>query len=382
MSSLGKHAIKLGTDAAKLGINTLQTGVNIAGNVVDTARVLGKAGTDITSYAAVTAAGVTNSAKDIAISTSKTAAGVAEVAGEIAISGAKLAASTTAILANLSKNVETISQNSIERRENLEKIKNKEVENLKNLKDVENTKKTELQIANLEANTNIEKQQILDAAELAKQQQILKAEQDIQNLEIENEQNKINSQFDRELSRVENIQNEKNFKQSLMYGFETDEEPYNVRSTLYEEVGNKKYFKYFFPIGVIDTKTGIFFAIVLPESDSPRINDELICKDKDGNVVKITFENVVKKRIFRRPTTKIEPFVTVTKLNPVSNNSETQPVPGKLMFGVKTYFKYKQPVRQGGKSRRQIKKHRVGYKKTKKRKNTKTRNKRRTNYKA
>lgn len=388
---------ELGKNASKLVLNTSNTSLELANKGVETVGVVTNAGLDaagkITTSGLQTTANVVEQAGKITTSGLITTAGVTDSAGKMLLSGVNVAASTTAIIENITKNFETISRHSTKRQEELEQIKDKAVENLKKLKDVENTTETELKIASLVAdeknkkqkildNAELAKQKILDDAELAKQQQIAIAEKAIQDLEIENEQNKINSQFDRELSRVENIQNEKNFKQSLMYGFETNKEPYKVGSTLYEEVGNKKYFKYFFPIGVIHPKTGVFFAIFLPESDSPRINDELICKDKDGNVVKITFENVVKKRIFRGPTTKIEPFVTVTKLNPVSNNSETQLVPGKLLFGVKTYFKYKQPVRQGGKSRRQIKKHRVGYKKTKKHKNTKTRNKRRTNYKA
>jgi hypothetical protein len=111
------------------------------------------------------------------------------------------------------------------------------------------------------------------------------------------------------------------------------------------------------------------------------MQNQLMCKDTDGNDVIIEFRSVIEEqswiaqKLKKQQKTVIKPFVKVK----VDGNEKS--LDGEVLFKKKLFFTYLDPVTQGGKSRRQIKKHRMGLKKTQKtqkRKNTKTRNKRRT----
>jgi len=159
----------------------------------------------------------------------------------------------------------------------------------------------------------------------------------------------------------------------------------------------KEDFQYFIIVGVLDkNKNGLPFFELHPEdlsykqaNDIKRTN-KLNYKDTDGNDVRIVLRKIWITGFFRSFETIIEVYDVNTPPKLI--------ITGIPVFLKKKYFRFKQPVPRasmqhnsvfavtpqtqipayGGKSRRQIKKHRKGLKKTKKRKNTKTRNKRRT----
>ena len=157
-------------------------------------------------------------------------------------------------------------------------------------------------------------------------------------------------------------------------------------------------FQYFIIVGVLDKKKEkLPFFELHPEDLSYKQDNDikrtnmLTYKDTDGNDVRIVFKKKYITGVFARYETLIDVYDV---------NTNTLIITGIAVFFKKKYFKLNQPVTfapkqpisvldlpnlpkwkqisVGGKSRRQIKKHRVGYKKTKKHKNTKTRNKRRT----
>lgn len=347
MTSLGEKAATLGKSTADLAIKGLQTGVNLASKATETAEVVGVAGLDA-------------------------AGNVTTNAGKIVSSASGIVADTVGITADLIARTHAISENAVKRQTELEKQKNSiNTDNIK-LNITKSQVETENNILQIQKKAEIEKLTLIEEAE--KKKRIIEAKAD---------KAKIQSQINKQLTEEENIANQKNVDECLAYGFKTDESPYEEGSTQITKYfdwfkkRNQNFFGYYVPIGVLNTETLELFNIVLPtksDTNETRIPNKLKCQDENGNVVTINFKTVAIKRRFRDPEMKIKPFVTVNE------NGTERSIDGELVFQKRSYFTYKE-VTFGGKSRRQIKKRRVGGKKTqktKKRNTTKTRNKRRT----
>ena len=366
MGSLGTQAATLGIDTAKLGIKTLQTGVNIASEGLGATENVATAAFNTTSI-------------------------VAENSGKIVSSASGIVADTVGITEDLIKRIHVISENATSRQQDIENLKNSKIKEQSNVGIVKNTegaqvdiltiqKKAENEKKQIELNAENEKKKIERDAENEMLQLIAEADKKKREIEAKADKEQIQSQLKKQLTEEENIANQKNIDESLAYGFKTDKSPYETGSTLIEKYfdwfkkRNQFFFGYYVPIGVLNRETLEIFNIFLPTKNKgeSRIQNQLICQDEKGNVVTINFRPVAKKRLLRDPEIIIQPVVTVNE------NGTEQTISGELIFQKRSYFIYKE-VKKGGKSRRQIKKHRVGYKKsqkTKKRNNTKTRNKR------
>ena len=363
-----ENAKKLVESTVNLGINTLQSGVNIADTGVKNAEVVAKA-------------------------TLKATSSVAENSGKIVSSASGIVADTVGITADLIERIHIISENATSRQQDIELLKNSRIKEKTNVGIVKNTegaqvdiltiqKKAENEKTQIELNYENEKNKIKRIAENEMLQLIAEADKKKREIEAKADKEQIQSQLKKQLTEEENIANQKNIDESLAYGFKTDKSPYEIGSTLIEKYfdwfkkRNQIFFGYYVPIGVLNRETLEIFNIVLPTKNKgeSRIQNQLICQDEKGNVVTINFRPVAKKRLLRDPEIIIQPVVTVNE------NGTERTISGELVFQKRSYFIYKE-VAKGGKSRRQIKKHRVGYKKSQKaktRNNTRTRNKRRT----
>lgn len=371
MGSLGTQAATLGIDTAKLGIKTLQTGVNIASEGLGATENVATAAFNTTSI-------------------------VAENSGKIVSSASGIVADTVGITEDLIKRIHVISENATSRQQDIENLKNSKIKEQSNVGIVKNTegaqvdiltiqKKAENEKKQIELNAENERKQIERKAEIAKITLIADADKLKRKIEADADTEQTNSQINKQLSDEEKTANQNKINESLEYGFKIDQSPYEIGSTEIKDRFNwftkrkQFFFGYYVPIGVLNRETFEIFNIALPKKSSTgpgtgRNEKKLICKDDEGNDVTIEFKPIAKKRWWLHdPEIIFQPVVTVT-----NNENKRIIIEGELLFQKRSYFIYRE-VKKGGKSRRQIKKHRVGYKKsqkTKKRNNTKTRNKR------
>jgi hypothetical protein len=375
----------IGKNAAGLILNSANTSLKIANKGVETVGVVADAGLDATGK-------ITNSGL-------KTASGVVEHAGTAAVAGVNTLASIVSIVRDLTIRTEKISKNAVERQQKVEELKNSELKKQVDVGIVKNTEETQKYIETIKTEAENAKLKIQKDAELERQQILLKAENERQQIEAIDEQEKINQQLQHQSQKEELQENLKNYKESSAYGFTDDKSftPGSIKKKSMFNTSKKEDFQYFIIVGVLDkNKNGLPFFELHPEdlsykqaNDIKRTN-KLNYKDTDGNDVRIVLRKILITGFFPRFETTIDVYDVNTPPKLI--------ITGIPVFLKKKYFKFKQPVPRasmqhksvfavpqqtlisvaGGKSRRQIKKHRTGLKKTKKRKNTKTRNKRRT----
>jgi hypothetical protein len=358
----------IGSNTANLVLGTVNTTLDVANKGVETIGVVANSGLETASTVSVNS-------------------------GKIVSSASGIVADTVGITADLIERIHIISENATSRQQDIELLKNSRIKEKTNVGIVKNTEGAQVDILTIQKKAENEKTQIERYAENEKKkierdaenemlQLIAEADKKKREIEAKADKEQIQSQLKKQLTEEENIANQKNIDESLAYGFKTDKSPYEIGSTLIEKYfdwfkkRNQIFFGYYVPIGVLNRETLEIFNIVLPTKNKgeSRIQNQLICQDEKGNVVTINFRSVAKKRLFRDPEIIIQPVVTVNE------NGTERTISGELVFQKRSYFIYKE-VAKGGKSRRQIKKHRVGYKKSQKaktRNNTRTRNKRRT----
>lgn len=404
---------KLGTNLAGLALNTANTSVELADKGVKTVGVVANAGLDaagkIVDSGLQTAANVVENAGKITTSGLQATVGVVDHAGTAAVAGVNTVASLVGIVRDLTIRTEAISKNAASRQEEVEKLKNSEIKKQVDIGMVKNTEETQNAIETIKTEAENAKIKIRKDAENEREREIFIAENKKRDIEATYEQEKINQQLQHQSQKNELQENFKNYKESLVYGF-TDDTNFTPGSTKISNMLKKKMFytsekvdfQYFIIVGVLDKQNEkLPFFELHPEDLSYKQDNDikrtnmLTYKDTDGNNVRIVFKKKYITGFFSRYETIIDVYDV---------NTNTLIITGIAVFLKKKYFKLNKPVtfapkqsisvlnlsnlpRQktgyayGGKSRRQIKKHRVGYKKsqkTKKHNNTKTRNKRRT----
>ena len=385
MTEFGEKVKDIGKNAANLVADATNESLKLGIKATETVGVVGNAGLDatgkLTKNGLKSVVVISATTGEIAENATITASGVLKAIGSTGVSVVNIAA-------DVAQNVQEISKNAAKRRVDIESQKNEDLKRQIEKDTAVGITDTKVSIAKVEAAAKLKLQKIEVDTQLLQQRAILEAEIEKQKLDRQIEETEVRHLTTVKLTSEEHTKNNNNINESLAYGFQSRYSPYETGSLKTSTDKNKNIYKYYVPIGVFlkpKDEPSTFFAFDLPPKivtpENPRMQNQLMCKDTDGNDVIIEFRSVIEeqswiaKKLNKQQKTVIKPFVKVK----VDGNEKS--LDGEVLFKKKLFFTYLDPVTQGGKSRRQIKKHRVGLKKTQKtqkRKNTKTRNKRRT----
>jgi len=346
----GQAVIDIGKNTINLVANTtnqaIKTADALASASLKTAETVGTAALDTT---AVTSTAV----------------------GEAIAASAQTASSVVGIVRDLAKRTQEISKEAAKRQIDVENLKNSEIKRLTTVGKVNNEEKTQTEIEKIKAeqaneklkiekDAEDEKRKIEEEAEHRKLQAEIKAAHEKREIEADAETKKIEKEMNHQMRKDEALTNERNYKESLAYGFKTDKQPYKAGSTeITKWFGRteKKYFGYYILISIINPNTFDSFELKPKDLTKEQIHDinrernqnqnEFTYMDKTGNEVLVVFQKKYKKSFLSSNLIETKTDILVydkkDKNTPITN--------GIPVFLKKNYF----IIQTGGKSKKQTK---------------------------
>jgi hypothetical protein len=324
-----------------IGKNALNLVANTTNQAIKTADALAVAGLDTGEKVGTVAL--------------TTVAGTTTAAGDMIVASAQTASSVVGIVRDLAKRTQEISKEAAKRQIDVENLKNSEIKRLTTVGKVNNEEKTKTEIDNIKAKAANEKLQIEKDAANKKLQIEIKADHEKRVIEANDETTKIKQQMAHQMERDELLTNERNYKESLAYGFQTDKHPYLAGSkkikTWFKSTENQ-YFGYYILISIIEPKTFVPFELHPKDLSEEQIQDitrerkqnQFTYKDQTGKEVRVVFQKKYKNNLLFN-LTETTPDILV--FDTITNTQITSGIP---VFLKKSYFIPEK--KNGGNSRR------------------------------